>query len=301
MGVDIQEFVSDKIIGNIRTGARGENDRPIKFGYFDVHLDKTTSSLAVELFNQTYKKPQKLKIRFIDQHPIDVYLERYDGRKRRCYGNNKEAKFIDDSGKLQHIKCNANECEYKKNKKCKFVGRLYFVIDKLEDEGIWCYPIGNQKGIAKITRRIARANRIGEDLTKDWYELFLVPEDSSYKGKNYVPDIRKAEIKELPKQSQKEEKKENIPENQNNNVNYLMIKELKKEMIDNKNVSKIVFVDTNHKEQELLLMPESKQDILKLKPQSIILPLSISRTDKISILNDYKIIKVFSEENKKAV
>lgn len=195
MGVNIQEYMNNKIIGNIRTGARGENDRPIKFGYFDVHLDKTTSSLAVELFNEAYNKPDRLKIKFINQNPMDIHLERYEGRKRRCVGNNKQAIFIDDNSKKQMIECNCKECEYRKKRQCKFVGRLYFIIDKLEDEGIWCYPIGNEKGINKILARIARANRIGLDLTRDWYELFLVAEDSPYKGKNYIPDIRKVESK----------------------------------------------------------------------------------------------------------
>lgn len=145
MGVNLQEYVRDKVIGNVRTGYRDANDVPRKVEYFDVHTDKTTSQLAVEIFNEVYKKPDKLKIRFVNQHPIVVYLERYEGRRRKCYGNNKQAKLIDDKGRTQIIECNAKECQYKKNKQCKFVAKLYFLIDKLEDEGIWCYPIRKSK------------------------------------------------------------------------------------------------------------------------------------------------------------
>lgn len=193
MEVSIQEFVNNNIIGNVRIGTRDVNDRPIKLAHFDVHLDKTTSSLAVSLFNSVYKKPNKLKIRFVNQKPMEVHLERYSGKKRVCYGNNKEAIFIDDKGKKQKISCDVKNCKYADGEQCKFRGRLYFILDKLEDEGVWCYPTGNQNGINKILKTIARANRIGEDLTKDWYELFLTPEPSSYKGINYVPDIRKLE------------------------------------------------------------------------------------------------------------
>ena len=108
MGVDLQDFLNDRVIGNVRSGGRGENDRPLKFNYFDVHVDKTTSEMAVEIFSQKYDKPKKLKIRFIKQNPIDVYLERYDGKKRRCFGNNKQAEFTDDNGKKQNIERDLN-------------------------------------------------------------------------------------------------------------------------------------------------------------------------------------------------
>ncbi len=61
-----------------------------------------------------------------------------------------------------------------------------------------CYPVGSEKGNRNIWRRIARANRIGEDLTNDWYELYLRPEDGVM-GKNYIPDIRKIAIYDTKK------------------------------------------------------------------------------------------------------
>lgn len=145
MGVNLQEFISDKIIGNVRIGYRDVNDVPKKTDYFGVHLDKSTPQLAVDIFNEVYDKPNRLKIRFIEQHPIEVFLERYDGKKRRCYGNCKEAVYTDDKGKKQKIQCQGKKCQYFKDKQCKFVGKLYFLIDKLEDEGIWCYPIRRAK------------------------------------------------------------------------------------------------------------------------------------------------------------
>ena len=50
-------------------------------------------------------------------------------------------------------------------------------------------------------------------------------------------------------------------------------------------------------------MPESKQDILKVKAESIILPLSISTRENYAILNDYTIVKAITEnmENKKVI
>ena len=297
MGVNVQEFVNDKVIGNIKIGKKNEKGNPQKCGYFNVHLDKMTSSLAVELFNEVYDKPDKLKIRFIDQNPMEVHLERYKGNRRVCYGNNREAAFIDDNGKKQRISCNCKKCEFALAKQCKFIGRLYFILDKLEDEGVWCYPTGNQNGISKILKRIARANRIDEDLTKDWYELFLTPEPSSYKGINYVPDIRKissvvskteeSELKEKNNNNQKKTSQNNTQKNKN----YLMVMNFQKIILDNKEVTKITFKDTDLKEKNLILFPESNQEILSLKQKSIILPISISTQQNVSVLNSYEIIK----------
>lgn len=295
MGLNLQEFLNDRVIGNVRSGGKGENDRPLKFNYFDVHVDNTTSEMAVEIFNQKYDKPKKLKIRFIKQNPIDVYLERYDGKKRKCFGNNKQAEFLDDNGKKQIIECNAEKCMYKQKRQCKYKARLYFLIEGLENDGVWCYPIGSEKGIRKICARIVRANRLKEDLTKDWYELYLNEEDAPTKGKNYIPDIKKLEKIEVSTKS--EENK------QESKSNYLKIKSFMITMFENKKVPKIKFVNTEAQEIEFILLQESKQDILKLKPESVIVPLKIKETEKGMLLIDYKVIRAISDEieNKKAV
>ncbi len=308
MDGNMQKYLNNEVIGNVRTGTRGEKDNPVKLAYFDVHVDNSTSELAVEIFSEKYKQPNSLIIKFVNQQPMEVGFQRYEGKKLKCYGNSKEAREMDDKGKRQTIACNPNECPYRQKRKCKMVGRLYFIIKNLEDEGVWCYPMGSEKGIRNIWRRIARANRIGEDLTNDWYELYLRPEDAAI-GKNYIPDIRKIESsnnKEKAGEQGNKSKENNINkpnepkvQKQQNN-NYLKIVKFEKAKYENKELPKIICIDTSSKKYELILMPESKQDILKVSAESIILPLSISTRGNMSILNDYNIVKVVSE-NKKAV
>lgn len=180
-----KEYQKSDVIGNVRTGTRGEKDNPVKLAYFDVHTDKSTSELAVEIFNEAYNKPTKLKIKFINQNPLIVGFQKYEAKKLKCYGNGREARVLDDKGKRQVIECKKDECPYRQNRQCKKVGRLYFIIEKLEDEGIWCYPMGSEKGIDNIKRRIDRANRLGFDLTNDWYELYLRPEEALFRKKLY--------------------------------------------------------------------------------------------------------------------
>lgn len=301
MGVNIQEFVSNTVLGNIRIGARNENDRPVKLDHFDVHIDRTTSSLAVEIFKEKYNNPKKLKIKFIKDNPIDIYYERYEGRKRVCIGNNKQAISIDSKGKKTQINCDCNTCEYAQNRKCKSVGRLYFVVDKLEDEGYWCFPLGNSKAVTNIARKLERAKRLGENITENWYELFLIPEDTAF-GKVYVPDIIKvsgntSNVKDEQKSDEKQK-----TSGSTSNEDLLMIKSLQTGKIENKEVTKIICIDRSSKEQELFLMPDGNKEILNLSPKSVILPLSISENNGMAILKDYKIVKAISaKENKKAV
>lgn len=306
MNVNIQEYLKDKILGNIKIGARDQNDRPLKYGYFNVHIDKVTSSLAVELFNEVYNKPKSLKIKFVNQNPIQLSLECYTGKKRLCYGNKKEAIRIDDKGKKNKIQCNYEDCIYAQEGKCKYIARLYFKLDKLEDEGIWCYPTGNQNGIGKMLKRIVRSNRIGEDITKNWYELFLTPEPSEYRGINYVPDIRKLELindKENNINSNDSIQNKEVKNKSEKTNNLLMVMKIKNIEFNGNKAIELKVKDTKSCEKSFVMINDKKNSELKLKEKSIIFPISISKRDNILILNDYKLVKYNSDNsnNKKAV
>lgn len=295
----MQEYFDNEIIGNVRTGTRGQKDNPVKLAYFDVHIDNSTSELAVEIFNEKYNQPKSLVIKFDTQNPMDIGFQRYEGKKLKCYGNSKEAKEMKDDGKRQIIECNPKKCPYRQKGKCKMVGRLYFIIKKLEDEGVWCYPMGSEKGIRNIWRRIARCNRIGENITNDWYELYLRSEDGGM-GKNYIPDIRKigqnnnknTDNQESQGKETNNTNKSNEPKKTKQQSNYyLKIIKFEKAKYENKEIHKIICIDTNSKTREFFLMPESKQDILKVATGSIILPLKMSAKGNMLILSDYKIAK----------
>lgn len=292
------------IIGNVRTGTRGEKDKPIKLPYFDVHLDNSTSSLAVEIFNEVYNHPKCLKIKFVNQNPLVIGFQKYEGKKLVCYGNGNKARRLKEQGKRTNIECNPANCMYRKKGECKRVGRLYFVIKKLEDEGIWCYPMGSEKGIDNIKMRVDRANRIGKDLTADWYELYLKAENGIM-GKNYIPDIRLSEEKKSQQvvdnnvtPAPMSYNKKQI--NNQKNLNYLKVISFEKAKYEDKIVPKIICINTSSEKKELILLPESKQDILKVLPESIIMPVSISSRNNFNILNDYKIVREITE-NKKVV
>ena len=296
-----REYPNKNIIGNVRTGTRGEKDKPVKLAYFDVHLDNSTPSLAVELFNEVYNKPKCLKIKFINQNPLVIGYQKYEGKKLKCYGNGNNARRVDEQGKRQTIECNPIKCPYRQNRECKRIGRLYFIIEKLEDEGVWCYPMGSERGIENIKIRVDRANRLNKDLTANWYELYLKAEDAIM-GRNYIPDIRI--LKDTTNLNIEEKKKVN---NENKkqvlnqkNLNYLKIEKFETAKFNDKTVTKIICINTSSQKIELILLPESNLEILNVMPNSIILPISISSRGNLKILNDYKIVRAITE-NKKVV
>lgn len=331
MEKSLKECIKGNLLGNVRTGTRGKNDRPIKLEYFNVHIDKSTPSLAVELFNKAYNNPDSIKIKFVCQKPMVSYYERYEGKRRQCYGNGEKAKVFDDKGKAEIIECNVNKCPYRQSRKCKKAARLYFYMERISaDEGVWCFPIGSEKGINYIEQRIERANRLGQDLTNGWYELYLITEDAPRGGKNYIPDIR--EIIEGTKKEthitnnkKTEENKNQIPkntvssicENKNNKQiadtqnkdnlkKCLMYKGSQITIYKNQKVPKLKFMNVEKQDLELILMPNNKKDnqqILYLKPGTIIMPLKMVKEDANTILYEYKVLKAISDEieNKKAV
>lgn len=169
-------------LGNVRTGTRGEKDNPIALSYFDVHKDRSTSMLAVEIFNQTFNKPTELIIKPEGEDALKIYYELYKGKTLKCIGNDKQGKMLNDKGKRENIICNS-ECEYRKNNTCKKRGRLHFRINGIEDEGIWCYPIGSENGIDNIQKYLEYMKKKGINISNEWFRLFL---EGQYKGARMV-------------------------------------------------------------------------------------------------------------------
>ena len=88
--------------------------------------------------------------------------------------------------------------------------------------------------------------------------------------------------------------------------NCLMYKGSQITIYKNQKVPKLKFMNVQKQDLELILMPNEKKDneqILYLKPGSIILPLKMIKEDTNTILYQYKVLKAISDEieNKKAV
>lgn len=181
-----------EIIGNVRTGTKSEKDNPVQLNYFDVHQDNSTSMVAVEIFNETFNKPTELIIQPYGTEPLQIFYERYGGKRVKCYGNNKEAIQFDDKGNKTKRECNSN-CKYRLEKTCKRRARFYFKIKGIEDEGIWCYPMGSEKGISNIEKYLNYMKRKNININEQWFKIFLQTK-YGVSGKNYIPDIQRINI-----------------------------------------------------------------------------------------------------------
>lgn len=289
-------------LGNVRTGTRGEKDNPIALSYFDVHKDRSTSMLAVEIFNQTFNKPTELIIKPEGEDALKIYYELYKGKTLKCIGNNKQGKVLNDKGKREDIVCN-KDCEFRKNKTCKRRGRLHFRIKGIEDEGIWCYPIGSENGIDNIEKYLKYMKKRDFNISEEWFRLFL---EAQYKGarKNYIPDIQRLNLKSNNEQLIDNNKNESKPksqvQSQDEKLNYLLYRGARMVKVQNDNLPQLLFKTTNGQDILYLINKNSKRDILKLDKETVILPTKINNINGAVILEDYKIIRAVPIETKKA-
>ena len=61
--MDINNFVEDKIIANVKIGTKSDKGYPMKLSHFHVEKDKVTDNDMVDIFKQRYPdKPTVLKI-----------------------------------------------------------------------------------------------------------------------------------------------------------------------------------------------------------------------------------------------
>lgn len=197
-----------EILGNVRTGTKSEKDSPVQLNYFDVHQDNSTSMLAVEIFNEVFNKPTELIIKPYGSKPLQILYERYSGKRVKCYGNDKEAMQVDDKGCRMKIACNS-ECKYRKEKICKRRARFYFKIKEIEEDGIWCYPMGSERGIKNIEKYLNYMEKRNIDINNQWFRIFLQTK-YGVSGKNYVPDIQRVNSEDNIKNTDNNKQTNNI-------------------------------------------------------------------------------------------
>lgn len=289
-------FKKEEFLGNIRSGNRRENNLPRNLNYFDVHLDNYTSEFSIELFAGSCKeKPTQLKIQPIDN--IFITYEIYT-KELKCRGENRKATRIQNNGEKQQGKCKEEECEYCKSGKCNRVGRLYFKLAGIEDKGIWCYTT-RSRGIEYIERYLNLMKEQKIDISKNYFLLSL-NEKHGKSGKVYVPDIKL--IRETMNQSSQQKSNKTGKKEEDNKISKFY-KYIKGKMIDHdgQRIPELTF-SRNGVEKAVYLTKESKKDILKLKPGTVIAMTKISKEkNNMIFLKDYNIIEAVTQQNKKAV
>ena len=293
-------FKKEEFLGNVRSGNRRENNSPRNLSYFEVHSDNYTSQFSIELFRSIYKEnPSSLKIKPIDN--IFITYEIYN-KKIKCMGQNGKATRITAENKRVEGKCMQEECNYCKNGKCSKVGRLYFKLAGIEDRGIWCYTT-RSRGVDYIQKYLDFMKEKNINIT-EMYFLLSLNERNGQSGKVYVPDIKlfqetnknvKTENKSNKENEHKQQKVQSAKQVSNS---YRYVKGTMVNYEGNK-IPELVFANNNGVEKALYLTKESKKDILKLRPGTII---AITKTTKneqnnMIFLKDYNVLKAVTQQN----
>lgn len=298
-------FKKEEFLGNIRSGKRRENNSPCNTEHFNVYHDSYTSEYAIELFESIYKEKTKI-LRIIPIMNIVITNEIYS-KEIKCRGETgKNAMRITGKGEKIEGNCNPEECDYFKNGKCTRTGKLYFRLVGIENKGIWCYST-KSSGIDFIENYLNFQIEKGIDITKSEF-LLTLNEKHGKSGKVYVPDIKLIKEKNMLNQhlkSKDNNNKENNAVNSNSpnqNKEKILYKYIDGKMVDYKaqRVPRLVFLNTQGKENVFFLTKASKKEILHLDYGSEIEILKVlSNKEKEMFLMDYNIIKKI--EKKKAV
>jgi len=195
----IQDLVRERVIGNIKTGMKGENGVPKKLSYFNVEEDKGTTYEMVDIFKQLYpNKPTTIKIRFTSENPFNFKFKRYVNGKAVCIGNGTKAITVGKDTKNNNtqieIECD-EECPHRQSGKCKLKGSLKFVLDGIEAGGVWNLSTSGGISLSNIASEIVKYKKAGMSIIGVPFELTLTEQQSLAYGTYYSIDLRRTDIK----------------------------------------------------------------------------------------------------------
>ncbi len=318
--MNIQNLVRERVVGNIKTGLKGENGVPKKLSYFHVEEDKGTTTDMVDIFKQMYpNKPNKLIIRFVSEDPFSFKFKRYINGKAVCIGNDIKAITIgkDENERNTQVEVECNEeCEHRQSGKCKLKGSLKFVLDGIEAGGVWNLSTSGGISLSNIASEIVKYKKANMSIVDVPFELSLTEQESLAYGKYYSIDLRRIDIKPqltsqntntlLEKQETKQltsgkkvNEKNNKPksngEKKNEFSNYLTFNKSMPTLIKEKKFDKLIFQDVNMQDVEYILHPKANQEILKYGVGTVIEVISSTIEMEKNILCKYEVKKIVNE------
>jgi hypothetical protein len=197
--MDIQNLVRERVIGNIKTGMKGENGVPKKLSYFHVEEDKGTTYEMVDIFKQLYPdKPTKLKIRFTTENPFNFKFKRYVNGKAACIGNGTKAITVGKDARNNNtqieIECN-EQCPHRQSGKCKLKGSLKFELEGINAGGVWNLSTSGGISLSNIASEIVKYRKAGMSIVGVPFELTLTEQQSLAYGTYYSIDLHRSDIK----------------------------------------------------------------------------------------------------------
>lgn len=254
--MDIQNLVRERVIGNIKTGMKGENGLPKKLSYFHVEEDKGTTYEMVDIFKQLYPgKPTSLKIRFTSENPFNFKFKRYVNGKAVCIGNDTKAITVgkDDRGNNAQVEIDCGEqCQHRQNGKCKLKGSLKFVLDGIEAGGVWNLSTSGGISLSNIASEIIKYKKAGMSIVDVPFELTLTEQESLAYGKYYSIDLHRLDIKPQLTGERPQIEDKQIPNKQESKQLTEGKKETKKETKKEK-------VEEKAKEPEVIDKPKTEE------------------------------------------
>lgn len=155
----------------------------------------------VNRFEEKFKQPDAITVRFFDENPFTVRQARYNQGGLVCYcmdGSTQGKQKV--KNKWKPIECNEN-CEYKMKEgpgkaMCSLEGTLKFMLPEICTDKIWYMKINSYTSIQTLKNYIDFQKQLGNSLIGDYVIFLKEVEQTNIEGnkfKNKVIDIIRKE------------------------------------------------------------------------------------------------------------
>ncbi|WP_258111895.1 hypothetical protein [Alicyclobacillus sp. SP_1] len=199
-------------MGKIYLGLKQEHQSgksyPVATDYFVVRADGVnTSEEAAKAFHEVYgETPKDITIAFPSDDPevfMPQYLSAYRGAVGRselwCKGDGERARRADDQGGYVDVPCWYKDCPIFREKKCKPLTRLLFLLPDVPGIGIWEIDTTSYFGSQNLTACVQMVRQLTRGrIAMIPLKLRVVPQTVSPDGKAktvYVLDLKLEDIK----------------------------------------------------------------------------------------------------------
>lgn len=253
------------IAGSIRIGEKTEKSIPKRLDYFTVHEDTHTTKEVVNQFNNIYKNPKELRIKFLSETPLEINYLRYGKSGLLCKGDGETASALVDK-QWKECQC-SKECTHRGNE-CKLTGRLHFIIKDMNIGGLWRFQTQSYTSIENIMATINFLKCMGVNLTEKEFRLSTEEKTALKDGKTIkytAVNLKMIENNYKNSLITEDEKQENKPaENiSNNTIEEKKPKKAKK--VEKEEIKPEIKVSEEPKDENKVTETENMQESEKVQ------------------------------------
>ena len=184
-------------LGKVRLGVkelskRTGNEFPRAVDFFVVNEDDSTPAWAAQAFHKVYgDKPRSLNI-VLPVPDRDTVFEQWrkaygSGTGKICQGDGQTALRVNtETGEMDEIECDPDECELCKKKQCRRVASLRFLLPEVPGLGVWQWDTTSFNSIVNVNSGLDFVQAVAGRIHMIPLQLVVSPMEVQVEGKKKV-------------------------------------------------------------------------------------------------------------------